>query len=187
MADISQIEVNGTTYDICDATARDSLSQNYIPTYIYSSLPNSLPKLPCFVLNTNDNGLYYYDINMSYTRLNRKRSSDILLAWGAYDSSSGTLALSHPITDYDFVVFRFGYDAPDNQVGGMYNVIWPIFDNLTDIHPNLNVGYIQGSDGNVINKGGSVKIANRNTVTIYKSSAVSGSPILRTVVGIKLS
>lgn len=26
MADISQIEVNGTTYDICDATARDSLS-----------------------------------------------------------------------------------------------------------------------------------------------------------------
>lgn len=30
MADISQIEVNGTTYDICDATARDSLSQ-YLP------------------------------------------------------------------------------------------------------------------------------------------------------------
>ena len=30
MADVSQIEVNGTTYDICDATARDSLSQ-YLP------------------------------------------------------------------------------------------------------------------------------------------------------------
>lgn len=30
MADISQIEVNGTTYNICDATARDSLSQ-YLP------------------------------------------------------------------------------------------------------------------------------------------------------------
>lgn len=30
MADISQLEVNGTTYDICDATARDSLSQ-YLP------------------------------------------------------------------------------------------------------------------------------------------------------------
>lgn len=29
MADISQLEVNGTTYDICDATARDSLS-NYV-------------------------------------------------------------------------------------------------------------------------------------------------------------
>ena len=27
MADISQLEVNGTTYNICDATARDSLSQ----------------------------------------------------------------------------------------------------------------------------------------------------------------
>ena len=26
MADISQIELNGTTYDICDATARNSLS-----------------------------------------------------------------------------------------------------------------------------------------------------------------
>ena len=25
-ASISQLEVNGTTYDICDATARDSLS-----------------------------------------------------------------------------------------------------------------------------------------------------------------
>ena len=30
MADISQLEVNGTTYDICDARARDSLSQ-YLP------------------------------------------------------------------------------------------------------------------------------------------------------------
>lgn len=29
MADISQLEVNGTTYNICDATARDSLS-NYV-------------------------------------------------------------------------------------------------------------------------------------------------------------
>lgn len=27
MANITQVEVNGTTYDICDATARDSLSQ----------------------------------------------------------------------------------------------------------------------------------------------------------------
>lgn len=27
MADISQLEINNTTYDICDATARDSLSQ----------------------------------------------------------------------------------------------------------------------------------------------------------------
>ena len=27
MADVSQLEVNGTTYNICDATARDSLSQ----------------------------------------------------------------------------------------------------------------------------------------------------------------
>lgn len=30
MADVSQLEVNGTTYNICDATARDSLSQ-YCP------------------------------------------------------------------------------------------------------------------------------------------------------------
>lgn len=30
MAGISQLEINGTTYDICDATARDSLS-NYLP------------------------------------------------------------------------------------------------------------------------------------------------------------
>lgn len=30
MADVSQLEINGTTYDICDATARDSLS-NYLP------------------------------------------------------------------------------------------------------------------------------------------------------------
>ena len=29
MADVSQLEINGTTYDICDATARDSLS-NYL-------------------------------------------------------------------------------------------------------------------------------------------------------------
>lgn len=31
MADVSQLEINGTTYNICDATARDSLSQNYLP------------------------------------------------------------------------------------------------------------------------------------------------------------
>lgn len=39
MADVSQLEINGTTYNICDATARDSLSQNYLPLTAGSNKP----------------------------------------------------------------------------------------------------------------------------------------------------
>lgn len=45
MADVSQLEVNGTTYNICDATARDSLSQ-YCPFpvgAVYLTFANSNP------------------------------------------------------------------------------------------------------------------------------------------------
>lgn len=38
-ANVSQLEINGTTYDICDATARDSLSQNYLPLTAGSDKP----------------------------------------------------------------------------------------------------------------------------------------------------
>lgn len=45
MADVSQLEINGTTYNICDATARDSLSQ-YCPFpvgAVYLTFDNSDP------------------------------------------------------------------------------------------------------------------------------------------------
>lgn len=38
-ANVSQLEINGTTYDICDATARDSLSQDYLPLTAGSDKP----------------------------------------------------------------------------------------------------------------------------------------------------
>lgn len=45
MADVSQLEVNGTTYNICDATARDSLSHVLELVYPIGSV----------YINANDN------------------------------------------------------------------------------------------------------------------------------------
>lgn len=51
MANITQVEVNGTTYDICDATARDSLSQIDVRS----------PLIDATFLYTEDNlGLTYH-------------------------------------------------------------------------------------------------------------------------------
>lgn len=113
MADISQIEVNGTTYDICDATARDSLD-NYLPL-TGGTLSDHLTiengylrtKWDNFDMKKTDNGTssslwnglgYVFDKN-------DLRSSYI----GTTVSTNGNITTG---------MFAYNYDSSGEQVGG---------------------------------------------------------------------
>lgn len=123
MADVSQLEVNGTTYNICDATARDSLSQ-YLPltggtmqgTVTFSSgsvrLKSSIidrdgtaPSAVQWSSDNNDNKIFsFYDKDgelISYWRVSRQTDQRIgwnLLAWN--EKANGTTTYGGGISGF---------------------------------------------------------------------------------------
>lgn len=58
-------------------------------------------------------------------RLDTYYKYDRLLDFGAYSQNSGVQQLSKPYSDYDFLIFRFGYDTSDGAAGGAQMSVFP--------------------------------------------------------------
>lgn len=58
-------------------------------------------------------------------RLDTYYKYDRLLDFSGYSQNSGVKQLSHPYSDYDFMIFRFGYDTSDGSAGGAQMSVFP--------------------------------------------------------------
>lgn len=58
-------------------------------------------------------------------RLDTYYKYDRLLGFGAFSQNSGAQQLSHPYSDYDFIVFRLGYATSDGSAGGAQMNVFP--------------------------------------------------------------
>ena len=126
MANLSQIQVGGTTYDICDTTARDSISQiNKFLSDIY--MPDGVEqtgilRIAGYMTSANQSLIFTIPLLFGIIDISRNPSITIntasSLAWvrqnGSYliGTANGRATLSSVITSYTIDhIRRFYFDA----------------------------------------------------------------------------
>lgn len=119
-------------------------------------------------------------------RLDSYYKYDRLLDFGAYSQNSGVQQLSHPYSDYDFLIFRLGYDTSDGSAGGAQMSVFPRA--LVGLQDHISCTGVDGH-GHIFNTVMTFPTTTTMKVTAcYDVTAGSNAPasaFLRSIEGVK--